>query len=516
VQTTSRRASVIVVQPDKDNIAIAVRDIRAGESVDAAGRTLVVADDVPAGHPLAIRVILPGEPIVEYGQPWGISRGLEAGRRITHDRIDDRLPPAHDAACSAVPAVEQIPPDRIPSFDGFRRSDGRVGTRNYVVVCPTSMCSVHHATRIAAIAEQDLLATGRYPHVDGVVALPHDKGCGCSDGENITVLIRTLLHTIDHPNVSAALVIDLGCEKTNLDVMRPFLQKLQGSMALPIETISVQQAGGTQAAIRRGFEVMPRLLEQAARHRRTRCPAGDIVLGSECGGSDAFSGLSANPALGHCADLLVRCGGAVVLSEVPEICGAEQLLTCRCRTPDVARRVMDLSEWFKRLAARVGQTPNENPSPGNKSGGLMNIFQKSLGAVIKAGSTAVEDVLEYAEKVRTRGLTLMQSPGNDPESMGGIVAGGVTVCGFTTGRGTTIGNPICPTIKIATNTPMYERMADDMDVNAGTILEGTASVEEVGRRIFDLMLAVANGQKTASERLGHREFGIWGCDRISL
>jgi altronate hydrolase len=508
--------AVVVVRPDTDNVAIAVRDISAGELIALGHGQLRVIEDVPAGHPIAIKVIPGGEPIIEYGQPWGISRGLQLGQRITHEQIEDRLPEASHAPCSALREPERLPADQVPAFEGFRRPDGRVGTRNTIVVCPTSMCADHEATRIANLTEARADLCIDYPHADGVVALPHGHGCGCSDGECIATLVRTLVNTIDHPNVAAAIVIDLGCEKTNLDVVRPLLDVRSNRLGKPVETISIQQIGGTQAAIRRGLELMPHLLRHAESQRRTTCSAAELVLGVECGGSDAFSGLSANPALGQCADLLVRCGGSIVLSEVPEICGAEQLLTSRCRTPELAQRVMALSDWFVRLAATVGQTPNQNPSPGNKVGGLMNIFQKSLGAVIKAGTTPVEDVLDYAEKLRTKGLTLMQSPGNDPESLAGIVAGGATVCGFTTGRGTPIGNPICPIIKIATNTTMFERMADDMDVNAGTILEGQETVEQVGRRIFDLMLAVASGQRTASERNGHREFQIWGYDRISL
>jgi len=510
------RPSVLVVVPVQDNVAIAVRDLAAGERIDLAGNTITVVEDVPAGHPLAIKPIPSGQPIMEYGQPWGLSRGLGPGQRITPERIDNRLPQTDHAPCSRREDVRYLPHHQVPTFEGFRRLDGRVGTRNYVVVCPTSLCASHEADRIADLAERQFDLPANYPHVDGVVALPHNLGCGCTDGEHLSVLVRTLSNTVDHPNVAAAILIDLGCEKTNLDVFRALLDQGPDHWGKPVETIRIQRIGGTRAAIRRGLELMPHLLNHAERRRRTTCSADRLVLGVECGGSDAFSGLSANPALGHCADRLVRCGGAVVLSEVPEICGAEQVLTARCRTPELARRVIVLSDWFKRLAGLFGQSPNENPSPGNKAGGLMNIYQKSLGAVIKAGTTPVEDVLDYAERVRTRGLTLMQSPGNDPESLTGMVAAGATVCGFTTGRGTPIGHAICPVIKIATNTPMFERMSDDMDLNAGTVLQGDETIEQVGRRIFDVMLAVASGQRTAAERNGHREFQVWGCDRVSL
>jgi altronate hydrolase len=514
----STRALLIVVRPRVDNVGVATRDVAAGVTIRRADleQDVAAAEDIPAGHLLAIKSIPSGETIVEYGQPIGISRGIRTGERITHDRIEDRLPAVSHAACSAVSDAGYLPSDRVPTFEGFRRSDGRVGTRNYVAVCATSMCSSHHAMRIAGLAESAPCFANKYPHVDGVVALPHDKGCGCSDGDNIRVLARTLSNTVDHPNVAGAIVIDLGCEKTNLEVFHTVAGRRLDRLGKPVEPISIQGVGGTEAAIRRGLEVMPELLRHADAQRRSVCSAADLVLATECGGSDGFSGVSANPALGWCADEVVRCGGSVILSEVPEICGAEQLLTSRCRTPELAERVMEFSRWFHRLAGLFGQSANENPSPGNKAGGLVNIFQKSLGAVAKGGSTPLEDVLDYAEKIRTRGLTLMQSPGNDPESLGGMVAGGATVCGFTTGRGTTLGNAVCPVIKIASNTPMYEWMAADMDVNAGTIVDGTETIEEVGQRIFELVLAVAGGQKTASERLGHREFGIWACDRVSL
>ncbi len=514
VPETEKSVLAIVVKPEQDNVAIAVKDLTPGHALDVAGMRVIVQDAVPAGHPLAIQDIPKGQPIMEYGQPWAISRGVRAGKRITPDVIENRLPESAHAVCTAVQGPGPLSPDESSEFQGYVRSDGRVGTRNYVVVCPTSMCADHEASRIATWSEQQANLSERYPHVDGIVALPHNQGCGCSDGQNITNLLRTLANTVDHPNVAAAILIDLGCEKTPTGLVEALLR--QGGAKKPIEVISIQGIGGTQAAIRRGLEVMPRLLEAAEAARRTHCPAARLTLGTECGGSDAFSGLSANPALGFCSDRLVRCGGAVVLGEVPEICGAEQLLTGRCRSRELADRVMAFADWFREQTARLGQSPNENPSPGNKEGGLMNIFQKSLGAVIKAGTTPVEDVLDYAEKIRRPGLTLMQSPGNDPESLAGLVAGGITVCGFTTGRGTTIGNPICPVIKIATNTPMYQRMQDDMDINAGSILEGRETVQEVGQRIFDMVLKVVSGQKTASERLGHREFQIWGCDRIAL
>lgn len=514
----SDRPAVLVVKPGTDNVAVAVRDLEAGEGVACVDQDTVVvaAEDTPAGHLIALYVIPPGESIIEYGQPVGVSRGCQAGQWITQDRIENRLPAATHVPCSAVVDVDLLPADQTPTFEGFRRSDGRVGTRNHVVVCPTSMCASHQAMRIASLAESAPCFANKYPHVDGVVALPHDKGCGCSDGDNIEVLARTLANMVDHPNVAGAIVIDLGCEKTNLQVFYGIAGRRLDTLGKPVEAISIQEIGGTEAAVRRGLEVMPHLLADAEKQRRATCSAGDLVLATECGGSDGFSGLSANPALGHCADLVVRCGGGVLLSEVTEICGAEQLLTRRCRTPELADRVMALSRWFERLAGMFGQSANMNPSPGNKAGGLVNIYQKSLGAVAKAGATPVEDVLDYAKKVRTRGLTLMQSPGNDPESLGGMIAGGATVCGFTTGRGTTLGNAICPVIKIASNTPMFERMADDMDLNAGTIIDGTETVDQVGQRIFDRVLSIAGGEQTASERLGHREFGIWACDRISL
>lgn len=514
----SERAPVVIVKPGIDNVAVAVRNLAAGQRIvrEDLGLEIELVDDVPAGHLVALGEVPSGESLIEYGQPIGISRGCQPGQRITQERIEDRLPDVAHKPCSAVVDVDYLPVDQIPTFEGYHRSDGRVGTRNVVVVCPTSMCSSHHAMRIAELTESKACRANKYPHVDSVVALPHDKGCGCSDGDNITVLARTLANLIDHPNVAAAIVIDLGCEKTNLRVLYGLVGRGLDEFAKPVEPISIQDVGGSESAIRRGLEVMSHLLDHAERQRRTTCSAADLVLATECGGSDGFSGITANPALGWCSDQLVRCGGSVVLSEVTEIYGAEQLLTSRCRTPELADRLLGFSMWFERLAGLFGQSANMNPSPGNKEGGLINIFQKSLGAVAKAGSTPVEDVLDYAERVRAKGLTVMQSPGNDPESLGGMIAGGATVCGFTTGRGTTLGNAICPVIKIASNTPMYEHMADDMDVNAGTILDGTETVEQVGRRIFDMVLAVAGGWKPASERLGHREFGIWACDRISL
>ena len=512
-----RPARALVVCPETDNVATALEPIRRGQPVAVGDATLAADDDIAPGHRIA-RVDIPsGEPVLAYGQPFGLSRGVHVGQEVSSQRVDDRLPETDYAPCTAAVPTDYLPDDHVPTFDGYVRADGRVGTRNYVLVVPTSMCAAHEAREIAEHGDRVMWTRQRYPTVDGVVAATHGTGCGCTGGPNVGLLMRTLAGSIDHPNVGAAVVIDLGCDRANLQVFKQYLGGRLDQFGKPVELITIQEVGGTRRAIERGIERLGRLIEHAAGARRETCAASRLVLATECGGSDGFSGLSANPATGACADHLVRCRGSVVLGEVPEMCGAEQLLTRRCRTPELAERLLEYSQWWKRFGQVYGTGPLDNPSPGNRAGGLVNIYLKSLGAVSKGGTTRVEDVVHYSERVTRPGLTLMQTPGYDQESVPGMVAGGATVCAFTTGRGSTAGNVICPVIKVASNTPMYQRLREDMDINAGTVLDGVETVDQVGRRLFQIVLDTASGRiQTCSEQHRHREFAVWLYEGMSL
>jgi len=400
---------------------------------------------------------------------------------------------------------------------GFRRPDGRVGTRNFVLIVPTSMCASHESQQISIIAEYTMYSRQQFPNVDGVVAIPHNKGCGCQDGSTIEVMLRTLANYADHPNVGGVILIDLGCEKTNLSEVEKYLLRTEMSFNKPMAKIGIQDVGGTQAAIQQGLKEVEKMLPQVNQISREEVPISELVLGVKCGGSDGFSGISANPSLGRAADLLVRSGGTVLITEVPEFCGAEHILANRAKDFETGKAVYEMVDWYKEYASKFGGVLNQNPSAGNKVGGLLNITIKSLGAIAKAGTTRVEGVVGYAEVPTNRGLNLMQGPGYDQESTPGLVAAGATVVVFTTGRGTTIGNAIAPVIKLASNSPIFERMANDLDLSAGGVVDGTESIDEVGRRVFEHINRVASGDVLAKAEIHkHREFQFWAEQTVSL
>jgi altronate hydrolase len=507
----------IIVDP-KDNVAVVKKPATAGlEIVLPDDSLLQIRSDVPLGHRFAIRDIPAGQFVLQFGQPIGTSLGIVQGDQINHDNMTDEVPIIRDLPEHLhTPPPAYIPENERATFMGFRRPDGRVGTRNYVLIVPTSMCASHEALQISTIAEFTMFDRQKYPNVDGVVAIPHNKGCGCQDGSTIDVMLRTLSNYADHPNVGGVILIDLGCEKTNLSQVEKYLLKREKSFDKPVAKIGIQEVGGTQAAIQRGLEEVQKMLPEINQTARERCSASELVLGVKCGGSDGFSGISANPSLGRAADLLVRSGGTVLITEVPEFCGAEHLLACRAKDVETGRAVYRMVDWYKEYASKFGAVLNNNPSPGNVMGGLLNITIKSLGAIAKAGSTRIEGVVEYAETPRNRGLNLMQGPGYDQESTPGLVAAGATVVVFTTGRGTTIGNAIAPVIKLASNTPVFERMSNDLDLSAGGVIDGTETIDEVGQRVFDHIVAVADGVQAKAEEHKHREFQFWAEQTVSL
>src|SRR5882724_8888180 len=508
----------IIVDP-KDNVAVVKTETSPELELILPGKDLLrVCVAVPPGHRFATRDIPEGHFVLQFSQPIGTSLGIKAGEQITHANMSNEVPIVRDLPES----LHTPPPDYIPeaeraSFQGFRRSDARVGTRNFVLIVPTSMCASHEAQQISMIAEFTLYNRQKYPNVDGVVAIPHNKGCGCQDGSTIDVMLRTLSNYADHPNVGGVILIDLGCEKTNLSAVEKYLLKREKSFNKPIAKIGIQEVGGTQAAIERGLKEVEQMLPEVNRATREPISVSELVLGVKCGGSDGFSGISANPSLGRAADLLVRSGGTVLITEVPEFCGAEHLLANRARDAETGKAVYRMVDWYKEYAAKFGAVLNNNPSPGNIAGGLLNITVKSLGAISKAGTTRIEGVVEYAETPTKRGLNLMQGPGYDQESTPGLVAAGATVIVFTTGRGTTIGNAIAPVIKLASNSRVFAQMSNDLDLSAGGVIDGTESIDEVGGRVFDHIVKVASGAELArAEENKHREFQFWAEQTVSL
>jgi altronate hydrolase len=393
------------------------------------------------------------------------------------------------------------------TFQGIVRADGRVATRNYIGILSTVNCSATVAKHVAKAFEDEALAS--HPNVDGVVALTHTAGCGMdTSGEGMDILRRTLAGYARHANFAGVLVIGLGCEANQMDALF-FTQGLaQGPL---LRAMTIQDKGGTAKAVAEGIAIVKEMLPVANEVARSKVPASAIVVGLQCGGSDGYSGITANPALGAAVDLLVRNGGTAILSETPEIYGAEHLLTRRAKSREVGEKIVRRIKWWEDYTARNKGEMNNNPSPGNKAGGLTTILEKSLGAVAKGGTTGLMDVYEYAQPVTSKGFVFMDTPGYDPVSATGQVAGGANLICFTTGRGSVYGCKPSPSIKLATNTPMYERMEDDMDINCGEILDGSLSVQDAGKKIFELMLAACSGQPTRSEMhgFGQDEFVPW-------
>jgi altronate hydrolase len=488
-----------------DNVLVANRDLRPGESVGE----LTVRADVPRGHKVAVAPIAQGEPVRKYNQVIGFATvPIGPGDHVHTHNVEFKAFERDYAFGADVVETPMVPEAERATFQGIVRADGRVATRNYIGILTSVNCS---ATAAKLIADQ-FRSPGlldEYPNVDGVVALAHGAGCGMAgSGEGFDVLQRTLTGYAEHPNFAGFLMLGLGCEVNQISGMSEKWD-LDGSKL--VSTMTIQEQGGTAATVRAGVDAIREMLPVADQVSRTTVPASELVLGLNCGGSDAFSGITANPALGAAVDLLVRHGGTAVLGETPEIYGAEHLLTRRAVSREVGDQLVELIRWWEKYTADNGGSMDNNPSPGNKAGGLTTILEKSLGAVAKGGTTNLTGVYRYAERVTAKGFTFMDTPGYDPVSVTGIVAGGATVMCFTTGRGSVLGCKPTPSLKLATNTEMYQRMSGDMDLNCGVIMDGGASVQEVGQQLFDLILQTASGRKTLSEELGfgQEEFVPW-------
>jgi altronate hydrolase len=492
--------SAILLDPS-DNVAVARVPIGAGSELRVRDIAFTVLEPIPAGHKIALRAIQAGESVLRYGQSIGRAKeAITQGRHVhTHNLAFEELELAYEFPAAEAPAPARR--EDGPRFLGYQREDGRVGTRNYIAVVAASNCAAHTAERIARGYEGVPLP----PSVDGVVAFPHGEGCGQALGPDLDQLRRTLGGVLDHPNVGAALILGLGCEVNQID----HYLGTSGAHGARLAGLTLQSSGGTSATVEAARREIGQLLEVCSAAVRQPTPASRLVLGLNCGGSDSFSGITANPALGYCSDLLAELGGTPVLAETPEIFGAEHLLVRRARNRAVAGKLLNCVQQYKRYLSRFEGSFDDNPSPGNKEGGLSNILEKSLGAVAKGGTSPLIEVYEYAERVANAGFAFMNTPGYDPVSLAGLAAGGCNLIAFTTGRGSAIGFPTVPVVKIATNSHTYRRMTDNMDVNAGRIADGEATVQEVGREIFDLLLEVASGRQTCAERLGHQEFVPW-------
>ena len=500
---------------DSDNVAVAVEGLESGTAASLGKRSLMPVDAVPAGHKVAMVAIANGQPIVKYGQPIAVATSdIAAGQHVHTHNCNDHHVVSDNLGTVSPPAAA---PRARREFQGFRRPNGRVGTRNFVLLLSTVNCSATVCHQVVARFNEERMR--RWPNVDGVFAATHTTGCALEyNGIKHQMLGRTLAGYANHPNVGGCLVIGLGCEQTTsgylakhhqmVSLYGPAGEQLTRDNGVPM--LTMQNEGGTRATIDRAEILLEQILDQANQCSRTTEDASHLMMAMECGGSDGYSGLTANPAVGVVSDRIVACGGTSIISETPELYGAEHLLVARSRNEAVARRLLDRIEWWKKHVAMFGGEIDNNPSMGNKAGGLTTITEKSLGAVSKSGSSALEAVYEYAEQVDQKGLVVMDTPGFDPASVTGKVAGGANLVLFTTGRGSCFGCKPSPVIKIATNTPMFNVMKDDMDLNAGSVIEGE-DLQAVGDRFFDFALKVASGVKTCSEQLdvGDHEFIPW-------
>jgi altronate hydrolase len=504
---------------DRDNVAVAKRPIVGGTELMNGSIHVVAGSEVPLGHKIAIRSIEPAEPIVKYGQIIGYAkRRIEPGEHVhTHNvgmraDADDRTKEGYESQYSAdYKPIQLYPPDKARYFSGFARDGGKVGTRNYVGVISSVNCSASVSRYVADRFKSDDFKRD-FPHVDGVVPITHKGGCGVQIGHPYELLKRVLAGVARHPNVFGYVMIGLGCETNQVQFIRSDykLDVISGGAPKPT-FINIQEAGGTMKTVDAAAAAVRQLCVRANESRRTRQPVSKLILGLNCGGSDGNSGITANPALGVASDELVKHGGASVLAETPEIYGAEHLLLRRAVSRAVAEKLVSQLRWWEEHVKLFGATIDNNPTYGNKAGGLTTIYEKSLGAVAKGGQAPLMAVYDYAQQIDQGGFGFMDTPGYDPVSMTGLVTGGCTVGCFTTGRGSVYGCKPAPCIKIATNSPLYERMPDDMDINAGTILDGTETLEQVGLRIFEKIIAVASGEKTRSETagIGDEEFAPW-------
>jgi altronate hydrolase len=483
----------------EDNVVVCVDRVAAGAQVDG----VTAKEPVPRGHKLATRPIPKGEPVRKFGQIIGFaSSDVEAGRHV-HEHNCAIAEFERDYAFASENAWSPPSLDGLPAtFRGYRRPNGSVGTRNYIALLTSVNCSASVA-RFAAKAAMESGLLRDFPNVDGVVAFTHGTGCGMdSRGEGYELLLRTIWGHAASPNVGGALMIGLGCEVFQIPRMLE-AYGLKDSHAF--RTMTIQQTGGTRATVERALDAIRDMLPTVNAAEREEVPVSELKLALQCGGSDGYSGVTANPALGYAADLLVAGGGTAILSETPEIYGAEHLLTRRATDQATGEKLIDLIHWWGDYTAKLDGNMNNNPSPGNKLGGLTTILEKSLGAAAKGGTSPLAGVYRYGEPIDRRGFVFMDSPGYDPCSVTGQVASGSNIVAFTTGRGSAFGYKPVPSVKLATNSELYANMTEDMDVNCGDILDGV-SLEDKGREIFRLLVEIASGKRSKSEELGYGDY----------
>ncbi len=490
-----------------DNIAVALQRIERDAELSQSG--LMARDPIPSGHKIAVSPIASGQKVIKYGRVIGVAtQDIQSGEHVHVHNVAMTSFRRDENYDQSARNTDILPLPERATFQGYRRANGEIGTRNFVGIVTSVNCSASAAKLLAREAELAGLLE-KYPGVDGIVPIVH--GAGCCIGTNddaFRKLQRAIWGGATHPNFASVLMLGLGCEANQIPLMLEAYGRPQDES---FQYYTLQEVGGTRKSVEKGLQWLETALEAASKAKRETVDASHLSVALQCGGSDGYSGITANPALGYAVDLLVKNGGTAALAETPEIYGAEHLLTDRAASAEVGQKLVDLLEWWEDYAAKHGSEMNNNPTPGNKAGGLTTILEKSLGVVAKAGSTNLNGVYQYGEKITERGLVFVDSPGYDPVSLTGEVASGCNMICFTTGRGSCYGNKPVPSIKIASNTAMFDRMQGDMDINCGTIADGSETVAEAGERIFNAILKSASGQKTLSEELdvGDAEFAPW-------
>ena len=514
----SHMEACIIVDPAKDNVAICKSYLDNGTKISLDKAELILKQPVSKGQRFALRDIPSGELVVQYGSPFGVSADIEAGELIHPGNIGNIHVDLSQEIGFYPPETTYREELVIKTFAGYRRVDGRVGTRNYYLLVPTSQCPSQTVVELAREASEKYQLSSDFPNVDGIVAIPNTEGCGCASNIQIDRFLRVLQNFINHPNVGGVLIVDLGCEQTNTSALNSYLKKNEALPSIPIDWLTIQKQGGTQNTISKGLEIIGLRIPEVNGASRTPCPIGHLVVGTECGASDGFSGITANPVIGNMVDKVISAKGGAILSEVPEMVGAEHLLIRRMRSREVVKEFKTIMTWYRDLAETLGVDMGDNLVPENRAGGLINPCLKSLGAITKGGSGAIEGILDYGERLSQRGLHVMQGPGNDIESVTGMVASGANIICFSTGKGTVTGSAIAPVIKISSTTELYQRMPEDIDFDAGRIINGynIVTLEQLGEALLDLVITVASGKQTKSEKNKQGQFQVWTAGKLPL
>ena len=504
----------IIVNSKLDNIAIAAKKISADVNIIYNKHLIDILCDILPGERFALNDIPHGDYVYQYGFPFAMSKGILAGQLVDINNTINEIPPYKDVDSFAFQekGIKEFLCEK--TFMGYKREDGRCGTRNYYIIVPTSMCASAVAQQIASRFSDKIWG------IDAVIALPNTEGCGCASGMQIDRFLTVLKNCILHQNVAGAFIVDLGCEQTNCAVVKSVLDNEKFNFTEKIiDWITIQKAGGSAKAISMAVETIAARLKQFSSSSREICPLSALTLGTECGGSDAFSGITANRVIGSAVNQIISYGGSALLSEFPEMIGVEQIIYPRMRNRAIREKFIQQMNWYKDMADRLGVSMDNNLVPENKAGGLINPYIKSLGAVMKGGDAVIEDVIDYGERIKFQGLNIMQGPGNDLESVTGLAASGANIICFSTGRGTVTGCALVPVIKISSTTELFNRMSDDIDINAGIILDNSNPAKtllNLGEFLIQYIIDVASGKKTKPEINRQFQFQIWTAGKLSL